>query len=222
MSFSRPFIIAIDGPSASGKGTLARRLAAVFDFAYLDTGLLYRAVARELIRQGRNASDEKLAATIAAGLDATSLVNDPSLRTEAVSQLTSQIAALPAVRAALLKFQQDYCAQPPNGKAGAVLDGRDIGTAIAPDAPVKLFVTASAEARAQRRFAELQARGEAADYNAVLADLQQRDQRDATRAIVPAKPAPDAIILDTTNMDAEQAFQEAIEVVNQFLKLSRF
>lgn len=215
MPATKPFIIAIDGPSASGKGTLARRLATVFDYAYLDTGLLYRAVARELIRQGGDASNEQQAAAIAAGLDAGSLVNDPSLRTEAVSQLTSQIAALPAVRAALLKFQQDYCAKPPGGKKGAVLDGRDIGTAIAPDAPVKLYVTASAEARAQRRFAELQSRGEAADYAAVLADLQQRDQRDATRAIVPAKPAADAIILDTTTMDAEEAFQEALRIVRE-------
>lgn len=218
MRANSPFIIAIDGPSASGKGTLARRLATFLGYAYLDTGLLYRAVARALIRHNRNDADAALAAQLAATLDPTTLVNEPSLRTEAVSQLTSRISAHPEVRAALLKFQQDFCRNPPDGLPGAVLDGRDIGTTIAPTAPIKFYVTASAATRAQRRLQELQGRGEAADYATILADLHQRDQRDATRAIVPATPANDAIILDTTDLTADAAFQQALGLVQARLR----
>lgn len=209
----KPFIIAIDGPSASGKGTIARRLAKHFDFAYLDTGLLYRAVARAMREQSLPITDETAAAHIAATLDPDKLVDDPSLRTEQISQLTSQISALASVRTALLQFQQDYCRQPPDGKKGAVLDGRDIGTNIAPDAPVKLFITASPEIRARRRFLELQSRGLIINETDVLRELQIRDERDATRAVVPTKPAPDAVILDTSKMTADEVFQAALAII---------
>lgn len=221
MHRTKSFIIAIDGPSASGKGTVARRLAAALDFAYLDTGLLYRAVARQMLAEGFTATDTTAATRIAANLNPATLTNDPSLRTEAVSQLTSQIAALPDVRAGLLKFQQDYCLNPPDGKAGAVLDGRDIGTAIAPDAPVKLYITASSEARAHRRYLELTARGEMVNEADVLRELQIRDERDATRAIVPAKPAADAIIIDTTDLTADAAYATALTHVQNRLPTAR-
>ena len=207
-------VIAIDGPSASGKGTLARKLAAHFGFAHLDTGLLYRAVGLAVLRGGGDPSDPVRAAQAAQALDpeeALRLGDDDALRSDEASVAASKVAVIPAVRAALLKFQQDFCAHPPAGKAGAVLDGRDIGTVIAPDAKVKIFVTASAEARADRRFKELQNRGISSSYAEVLADMQARDARDADRAIAPTKPAADAVLLDTTPMDAAQALAWAVE-----------
>ena len=207
-----PIIIAIDGPSASGKGTIARKMAAHFDFAYLDTGLLYRAVGMAVVRAGGDPSDPVLAERAALTFDAAGLGDDAELRDDIASSAASKVAAIPAVRAALLKFQKDFCAAPPEGKMGAILDGRDIGTVIAPDAAVKIFVTASAEARAERRFKELQGRGIAATYDEVLADMKARDARDSERAVAPTKPAPDAVILDTTPLNAQEALAEAIKI----------
>lgn len=219
-----PITIAIDGPSASGKGTLARRLARHFDLAYLDTGLLYRAVGLKLLRAGGDPTQVEAAAKAAQTLDPASLAalsEDPALRDEAASVAASQVAAIPAVRAALLKFQQDFCAAPPDGKKGAVLDGRDIGTVIAPAAPVKIFVTADTTARAARRYKELRQRGEDVKESAVLADLQARDKRDAERAIAPTKPAPDAVLLDTTSLTADAAFDAALAIVRTKLPTLR-
>lgn len=215
-----PPVIAIDGPSASGKGTIARKLAQYFGFAHLDTGLLYRAVGVTVLRAGGDPSDPEQASKAAQDLDADTLVNttdDAELRSDTASLAASKVAIIPEVRAALLKFQKDFCLTPPQGKRGAVLDGRDIGTIIAPYAPVKLFVTASAEARAMRRFKELQSRGQDATYAAVLADMKERDARDAQRTLAPTKPAPDAVLLDTTALNAEQAFEEAVRIASRRL-----
>jgi cytidylate kinase len=209
---SSPLIIAIDGPSASGKGTIARKLAAHFGFAHLDTGLLYRAVGLLVVKSGGDPSDPKQAEKAALALDATEL-NNPALREDAAAVAASKVAAIPAVRAALLKFQQDFCKNPPGHKHGAVLDGRDIGTVIAPHAPVKIYVTASAETRAERRFKELQARGENVTYAAVMKDMQERDARDASRSLAPLKPASDAVMLDTSTMTADEAFAKAVSIV---------
>lgn len=202
-------IIAIDGPAASGKGTLARRLAVHFGLAHLDTGLLYRAVARELLDAGLPLSDADQAAAAARHLDL-SRIGDPLLRGRGMGDAASQVSALEPVRAALLDLQRRFAATPP----GAVLDGRDIGTLICPGADVKLFVTADAKERARRRHLELAARGEPADFLAILDDITLRDQRDSTRSVAPLRPADDAIILDTTRLDAEAAFLTSLDHVN--------
>jgi CMP/dCMP kinase len=205
-------IVAIDGPAAAGKGTLARRLAAHFHFAFLDTGLLYRATALHLIEAGRGADDTAAAETAARRVNAADLA-DPRLRGEAVAQLASSVAVIPAVRAALLQFQRDFAARPPGGKTGAVLDGRDIGTVVCPDAAAKVFVTASQEVRARRRLKELRERGTEAIYGAVLQDMQDRDARDSQRRTAPLRPADDAFVLDTTDLDADAAFAAARDYV---------
>ena len=209
-------IIAVDGLAATGKGTLARRLAAHFDYAYLDTGALYRAVGISVLRAGGDPADAAVATRAAQALNPDSLVKlaqDPELRTEIGGDAASKVAAVPDVRQALLKFQQDFAAHPPEGKKGAVLDGRDIGTVIAPDAKVKIYVEASPEVRANRRFLELRERGENVTESAVLAELQARDARDTKRATVPTRPAADAVILDTSNLNADEAFEAALRIV---------
>ena len=198
-------IIAIDGPAASGKGTLARRLAAHFGLRYLDTGLLYRAVGLTVQERGGdpdNAADAKAAADTLdpAGLDR------PDLRSEEAGRSASKVAAIPAVREALLAFQRRVAEMAP----GAVLDGRDIGTVVCPDADYKLFVTASVEARAERRFKELQGKGVETIQERVLQDLKERDARDSGRAVAPMVPASDAFFLDTTGLDADAAFAAAL------------
>lgn len=200
-----PLVIAIDGPAASGKGTLARRISEALELDWLDTGLLYRAAAVAVIDHGL---DPIRAATI---LDARSL-HDPRLRTDEVAQAASKISAIPEVRAALLQYQRGFALRPPGGR-GAVLDGRDVGTVICPDAPVKLFVTAGVEIRAERRFKELQAKGAGGTYAAVLEDLKQRDARDSQRAVAPLKPAVDAFLLDTSDLDADRALAIALDVI---------
>ena len=202
-------VIAVDGPAASGKGTIARALARHFDLPFMDTGLLYRAVALNLWRWGGDPADEFEA--LRAADDLGFAPDDEELRSEPVSAIASRISVYPAVRAALLERQQDFARQ----QAGAVLDGRDIGTVIAPEADVKLFVTASPEVRAQRRLKELEQRGMNAHYGDVLADIHARDERDSTREVAPLKPAPDAIILDTSDLDIETAIAEAIRLAEE-------
>jgi len=205
-------IIAIDGPGAAGKGTLARRLAQVLDLAYLDTGLLYRAVAAKVLADG---GDPALPAVAEAAARSTTFADlgRTDLRDEAVGQGASQVAAFPAVRAALLDLQRRFSNKPPEGKQGTVLDGRDIGTVVCPGADVKLFVTASLEARVARRQKELLARGEAGIYARVKQEMQERDTRDRSRATAPLKPAPDAVILDTSEMDADGAFRATMDII---------
>lgn len=214
---SNTLTIAIDGPAASGKGTLARRLAERFDLAYLDTGAIYRAVARDVLAAGQDPADAQAAAATAARLDSETL-GDPRLRDEDVARAASVVAAHAPVRAALLAFQRRFAADPPGGKRGAVLDGRDIGTVVCPDAPLKLYITAGLEARADRRHKELTQRGEAQPFEDVLADLQARDARDSGRAAAPLKQAEDAVLIDTTALDAEGVFAHIADLVEARLR----
>jgi cytidylate kinase len=203
---ARP-VIAVDGPAAAGKGTLARRLAAHLGLAYLDTGLLYRATGRRVLDAGADPRDALAAQAAARGLTPADLARG-DLRGPEPDMAASAVAAQPGVRAALLDWQRDF------GRAhGAVLDGRDIGTVVFPDALVKLFVTASAEERARRRWLELRGRGTEADPAQVLAELRARDEQDAARAVAPMRPAEDAVLIDTTAMDADAAFARALTVV---------
>ncbi len=203
MGVSRaPLVIAIDGPSAAGKGTLAERLAGHFGLPHLDTGLLYRAVGYLAEKNSRAPAE------VAAGLTAADLA-DPALRGDAAGQAGSKVAAIPEVRANLLKLQKQFAYHP----SGAVLDGRDIGTVICPDAPVKLFVTASPQARAERRYRELRERGVDTIKPRVLAEMAERDRRDSERAAAPLKAAPDAYLLDTSDMDADAAFAAALAFI---------
>lgn len=199
-----PLLIAIDGPSASGKGTLGRRLADHFGLPHLDTGLLYRAVGWLAGRTGRPPAE------VAAALQARDLA-DPALRGDEAGSAGSKVAAIPEVRANLLNFQKEFASQP----FGAVLDGRDIGTVICPDAPVKLFVTASPQARAERRYQELRERGVDTIKPRVLAEMAERDRRDSERAAAPLKAAPDAHLLDTSDMDADAVFAAALAFIER-------
>ncbi|MCB5174073.1 MULTISPECIES: (d)CMP kinase [Microvirga] len=201
-------IIAIDGPAASGKGTLGKRLAEHFGFAHLDTGLLYRAVARVLLDRGVALTDRDAAALVARELDVTHL-DDPRLRGAEMGEAASVVSAYQPVRDALLAFQRQFGDQEP----GAVLDGRDIGTVVCPHADVKLFITASPEERAKRRHLELTKRGEAPPYETILDDIRRRDERDMNRSNAPLKAADDALTLDTTHLDADAVFQAALELV---------
>jgi CMP/dCMP kinase len=210
-------IIAIDGPSASGKGTLARRLAALYSLAYLDTGRIYRAAALKTLESGAKPTDAAAAEAAAKRVRPADFAN-PRLSDEDVTEAASIVASIPAVRAALLQFQRDFAHHPPNGLGGAVLDGRDIGTVICPDATVKLFVTATAEARAARRFKELQEGGVRTIYQRVLQDIEHRDARDRERQTAPLRPAGDAIELDTTALDADAAFAKAADLIARKLK----
>ena len=200
-------VIAVDGPAASGKGTIARALAGHFDLPHMDTGLLYRAVALNLWRWGGDPASEfeALRACNELGFDP----QDEELRSEPVSKIASMISGYPSVRAALLKRQQDFASQ----AGGAVLDGRDIGTVIAPAADAKLFVTASSQVRAERRLKELLLRGMVAHYEDVLADIRARDERDSHRAVAPLKPAADAMLLDTSDLDPDEAIAEALRLI---------
>jgi CMP/dCMP kinase len=204
-------VIAVDGPAASGKGTIARALAKHFGLPHMDTGLLYRAAALNLWRWGGDPAShfEAVRACGDIGVDP----DDPELRSEPVSEIASRISVYPEVRAALLERQQDFAAQ----DGGAVLDGRDIGTVIAPGADVKLFVTASPEVRAQRRLKELEARGMPAHYEEVLADIHARDERDSTREVAPLRPAADAVLLDTSDLTVAEAIAAAVRLVEERL-----
>jgi CMP/dCMP kinase len=201
-------IIAIDGPAASGKGTIARQIASVYGLHHLDTGLLYRAVAKAMLDAGYPPDDAKHATEVAAKLDP-SQYEENALKLQPITEAASVVAAIPQVREALINYQRAFATRPP----GAVLDGRDIGTVIAPGADVKLFVVASPEVRAARRLLELRARGETADEREVLADLLRRDERDSRRTAAPLKAAPDAHLLDTTHLGIDAAFRAAVDII---------
>lgn len=201
-------IIAIDGPAASGKGTLGKRLAHHYGYRHLDTGVIYRAVAYALLEAGSDLSNEALAVAAAMELDPEKFGN-PVLKTQKVGDAASVVSAIPKVREVLINFQRQFAVDPP----GAVLDGRDIGTVICPDADVKIFVVADPHVRARRRTLEARARGEAADEAAVLADILKRDERDQNRATAPLKAAPDAYLLDNSQLDIESGVRAAIDIV---------
>jgi CMP/dCMP kinase len=211
-----PFVVAIDGPAASGKGTLARRLAERFGLAHLDTGRLYRATAFIVVEAGADPADPAVAASAAARIDPRRLA-DPRLSDEAVTRASTIVAAIPAVRDALLRMQSDFAARPPAPARGAVLDGRDIGTVVCPEATVKLFITASVEERAGRRVKELRERGAPAIYGDVLQDMKERDARDSSRRVAPLAAAPDAVVIDTTGLDADRVFEQAAEIIARAL-----
>ncbi|MGE4527690.1 MAG: (d)CMP kinase [Rhodospirillaceae bacterium] len=204
-------IVAIDGPAGAGKGTLARRLAREFNLAYLDTGALYRAVGVRVLEMGADPADPASAAHAARTLDPSSL-DSPRLRDEDAGDAASKVAAIPEVRAALLDFQRTFARTPPSPCTGAVLDGRDIGTVVCPHADLKLYVTASVEERARRRTLELQEKGFDAIQERILADIIARDERDRDRAAAPLAEAGDAIVLDTTEMDADTVFDLAADM----------
>ena len=207
-------IIAIDGPSASGKGTLAKRLAAHLGYAHLDTGKIYRAVGMAVMRAAQDPANDGAAIAAARALDPATL-GDPELIGDDAAIAASKVAAITAVRDVLLQFQRDFAARPPGGVGGAVLDGRDIGTVVCPGADVKLYVVASAEVRAERRHKELLERGEDSIYASVLQDMKYRDNRDSNRPVAPLKPADDAFIPDTSELDADQAFKAALSEIEK-------
>jgi len=213
----RPFVVAIDGPAASGKGTLALRLAERFGLAHLDTGALYRATALLVLDATGDPTDPMTAESAARHVDPR-LLADPRLREGAVTSAASVVAAIPEVRRALLGLQRDFAARPPAPARGAVLDGRDIGTVVCPAADVKLFITANTEARAARRFKELREQGTPAIYENVLQDLNERDARDSRRRAAPLMAAHDAHIIDTTTLDADVVFERACGVVARALE----
>ncbi len=203
-------IIAIDGPAASGKGTLARRIAQHFGFPCLDTGLLYRAVARDVLARGFRLDDIWAAVSLARSLDPATLEDD-GLRAPGVGEAASRVAGIPEVRAALLQYQRDFSRKPP----GAVLDGRDIGTVVCPDADIKIFVTATLEERARRRYEERRSQGEDVTYEEILELITNRDARDSGRGSAPMRRAEDADLLDTTKMDIETAFDAAVGLIKR-------
>ncbi|MCR4379054.1 MAG: (d)CMP kinase [Rhodospirillales bacterium] len=211
-------VIAIDGPAAAGKGTLGARLAQHYGLAKLDTGLLYRATGVKVLAAGGNPEDPVAAEAAARALDPAELAN-PALRGDAAAQAASKVSAIPGVRAALLDFQREFAKNPPvladgSPAQGAILDGRDIGTTVCPHADAKLFVTASTEVRAERRFKELQERGHEAIYARVLEDMKERDARDSGRSASPLAAADDAYMLDTSALNADQAFQAAVAFIS--------
>lgn len=207
----RPLVIAVDGPAASGKGTLAKKIAAHFGLDYLDTGSIYRAVGYKVLQQGGSPEDKELAVNVARNINKKDLVKGPHLFDEGIGTAASIVSAIPEVREALLQFQKDFAKSP----KGAVLDGRDIGTVVCPNADFKLYITADLEARAQRRYKELQNKGNSIIYSDVLKDLQSRDERDSKRTIAPLKKAEDAIHMDTTHMGVEEVFQEVLSIVTE-------
>jgi len=215
-------IIAIDGPAASGKGTLARLVAEKLGYAHMDTGALYRAVGYEVLQENGNPEDEnnasaaakRLQEKISKAVSPAEILSNPALREENVGKAASQVAAMQSVRSALIKLQKDFAY---GAKEGAVLDGRDIGTVICPDAPVKIFVTASTEIRAERRKKELQLAGKDVTYSAVLKDMRDRDARDAGRQTAPMRPADDAIILDTGDMGIDEVLESALAIIKEKL-----
>ncbi|MBH9986778.1 (d)CMP kinase [Bartonella sp. W8098] len=213
MTPNKPFIIAIDGPAASGKGTLARKLASHYGFSYLDTGLTYRAVADELLKRHLPLNDEDIAVKTASLIDFGSLER-AHLSEHEIGEAASKVAVMGRLRKTLVDMQKAFAEQ----SKGAVLDGRDIGTVVCPDANVKLYIVAAPEVRAERRYKEMMEKGEKADYNAILADLKRRDERDMKRAESPLKPAKDAHLLDTTKLSIEGAFAAACAIIDPIIE----
>ena len=210
-----PIVIAVDGPAASGKGTLARRLASELGYAYLDTGLLYRAVGLEIIRAAADPANEATAEKIVQEMSIEDMnFANPGLRDETAGQVAAVVATYANVRATLAGFQRHFAEQPPAGAQGAVLDGRDIGTVICPDADYKFFVEADIEVRARRRVKELQEKGDPSIYSRVLHDMEERDLRDRTRKVAPLAPAADASVINTTNLNADAAFALAMSLIS--------
>ena len=207
-------VIAIDGPAASGKGTLARKLARHYGYAYLDTGSLYRAVGQAVLAAGGDPNDDEAALAAAEALDIAH-IDEKAIRTREAGEAASIVAVKPAVRAAILDFQRNFAASPPGGERGAVLDGRDIGTVVCPDARVKIFVTASPEIRAHRRWLELNSSGVEVSEAQILEDVRERDRRDAERPASPMKPAADAYLLDTSDLSIEAAFDAAVAIIDK-------
>jgi cytidylate kinase len=211
---AKSVVIAVDGPAASGKGTLARRIAAELGYAYLDTGLLYRAIGLALLRDGKDPADAEAAVAHAVAFDVTKTdFDDPALRDEETGKAAGIVAANSQVREALIEVQRRFAAAPPGGTPGAVLDGRDIGTVICPEADYKIFVDADIQVRADRRVKELQDRGVESIPSRVLQDMKERDERDRTRSVAPLAPAADASVIDTTNLNADAAFAEAMSII---------
>ena len=208
----KPIVIAVDGPAASGKGTLARRLARHFNFAHMDSGALYRLTALSVLESGGDPTSEADAIRGARGIDL-SRAGDPAIRTAEIGVAASKVSAIPAVRAALHDFQTGFLNHPPGGSLGAVMDGRDIGTVIAPDATAKLYIEACPEIRARRRWLELKAMGIDKEIDTLLGEIRARDHADKTRAVSPLRRAPDADLLDTTNLDIDAAFAAALALV---------
>ncbi len=213
---SGSIVIAVDGPAASGKGTLARKLATRYGFAYLDTGSLYRAVGHAVTSAGHDPADDEAALAAAQNLDL-SQIDESAIRTAEAGAAASIVAAKPAVRAAILDMQRNFAHNPPGRLKGAVLDGRDIGTVVCPDAKAKLFVTARPEIRARRRWLELNKSGSGLSEAQVLEDIHERDRRDAERAASPMKPADDAHLLDTSDLSIEAAFGAAVAIIEKAL-----
>lgn len=205
-------LIAIDGPAAAGKGTLAKRLAEQFELALLDTGLLYRAVGKGMLRRGEDINNPEAATGAAQKLRASDLEAE-DLREEDAAMAASKVSVVPGVRAALLEFQRNFAETPPDGKKGSVLDGRDIGTVVCPDANVKLFITASAEIRAERRYKELRARDVPVIYARILEDVEARDARDRDRSASPLVAADDAVVIDTSDLDADGVLKIALGAI---------
>lgn len=213
-------VIAIDGPAASGKGTLSRAIAQTLGFAHLDTGALYRAVAFKVLESGLDPANPEDAAQSAEALRdhfEPALLNNPGLRSDKTGSAASKVAAVPEVRNALLELQKNFASAPGAGFLGAVLDGRDIGTVICPEAPVKFFITASTEIRAERRLKELQSKGISTSYEAVLKDMRERDARDSQRTEAPMKPADDAIIIDSSHLTAAEMLEKALKIIKDRL-----
>lgn len=213
-AMSGSVVIAIDGPAASGKGTLARKLARHYGYAYLDTGSLYRAVGQAVLAAGGDPNDDEAALAAAEALDIAH-IDEKAIRTREAGEAASIVAVKPAVRAAILDFQRNFAASPPGGEGGAVLDGRDIGTVVCPDARVKIFVTASPEIRAHRRWLELNSSGVEVSEAQILEDVRERDRRDAERTASPMKPAADAYLLDTSDLSIEAAFDAAVAIIDK-------
>ena len=211
--FTRPVVIAVDGSAASGKGTLSNSLANHFDFARLDTGLIYRALGLKVLGDGIDASDKQKVILLANQLSFDDL-NQENLRSEKVGAVASRVAAIPDVRAVLLKFQRDFAAHPPAEKSGVVLDGRDIGTIVCPNANFKIFLIADKDVRATRRFKELQERGLRAIYSQILRDMVDRDARDSFRSVAPLEPAKDAFVLDTSKLSVDATFVAALRYIS--------
>ena len=214
MPIKKNIIIAVDGPAASGKGTLARKLAAHFNLALLDTGALYRAVGWNILSVGGNPENENDALKAAEKIEQTDLTN-PELRSESIGAIASKVASIPAIRQVLVDYQRRFAANPPEGKFGTILDGRDIGTVICPEATVKLFVTADVETRAKRRFIEeFGNKGTDVQYISILNDLKIRDERDMNRSASPLKQAENAYLIDTSDSDIEAVFEAAVKLVS--------